>query len=75
MQEYVPALTWNEPTLKKFLSRHGYLSGDGYKPPKSVLSDTLDAVRKVSQLCSPHVLVWAVFLVVAILSAVLQRLW
>ena len=75
MQEYVPALTWNEPTLMEFLSHHGYLSGDGYQPPKSVVRDALNAVRKASHLCSPHMLVWAVFLSVAVLSAVRQRLW
>ena len=63
MQEYVPALTWNEPTLKEFLSRHGYLSENGDKPPKNVLSDALDVVRKVSHLCNPHMLVWTVFFV------------
>ena len=74
MQEYVPTLTWNEPTLTEFLSHHGYLSGDGDKPPKNMVTDALEVVRIASHLCSPHVLVWIVSLMVAALSVVVQRL-
>ena len=71
MQEYVPTLTRNESTLIEFLSHHGYLSEDGYKPTKNMVSDVLEVVRMATHHCSPHVFVWIVFLVVAALSVVL----